>query len=311
MPHKGRPRRGSLQYKRVRAKRIYPRVSFFREGTEAKPMMFAGWKAGMTHVKYTDSDSKSPTYGKVITKAATILETPSLLVCGVRFYANNRSVGEKWMENLPKNVQKKSGNQAGKFAENAKDARLIVATQPRKSGMKKDMPEIFEIGIGGEAPTKIEYAKSLLGKEISAKDIFVSGEAIDVTGVTQGFGYTGPVKRYGIRIQFRKDKQMNRHVGSLGPTTPGKVDWRVPQAGQYGFFTRTEKNKRVLLIGNEPAKINANGGMLGYGLVKSDYMLIEGSLPGTRKRLVMLRKADGKALPVELSYVSLKSKQGV
>ena len=65
------------------------------------------------------------------------------------------------------------------------------------------------------------------------------------------------------------------------------------------------------MIGNEPAKINANGGMLGYGLVKSDYMLIEGSLPGTRKRLVMLRKADGKALPVELSYVSLKSKQGV
>src|SRR3989338_218420 len=310
MPHKGRPRRGSLKYKRVRAARIYPRVSFYSENNEAKPLMFAGWKAGMTHVKYTDSNSKSPTHGKVVIKAATIIEIPSLLVCGVRFYAGTRTVSEKWMENLPKNVQDKAGKQFGAFVEKADDARIIVATQPEKSGMKKSMPEVFEIGIGGKGPAKIEYAKSLLGKEISARDIFIPGESISATAVTKGYGYTGPVKRYGIRIQFRKDKQMNRHVGSLGPTTPGKVDWRVPQAGQYGFFNRTDKNKRILLIGNDAAKINANGGLLGYGTVKGDYMLIEGSVPGTKKRLIMLRKTQGKADPVELSYVSLESKQG-
>ncbi|MBI4019046.1 MAG: 50S ribosomal protein L3 [Candidatus Aenigmarchaeota archaeon] len=311
MPHKGRPRRGSLQYKRVRAARIYPRISFYSEIDETKPLMFAGWKAGMTHVKYTDSNSKSPTYGKVITKAATIIEIPSLLVCGVRFYAGARTISEKWMDNLPKSVQDKAGKQLGSFVEKADDVRIIVATQPEKSGMKKSMPEVFEIGIGGKVQDKVEYAKSLLGKEISAKDIFVSGESISVTAVTKGYGYTGPVKRYGIRIQFRKDKQMHRHVGSLGPTTPGKVDWRVPQAGQYGFFNRTDKNKRVLFIGNDAAKINAKGGMLGYGMVKGDYMLIEGSVPGTKKRLVMLRKTKGKANPVELSFVSLHSKQGV
>src|SRR3989338_5749765 len=311
MPHRQRPRRGSLQfYPRKRAARIYSKVSIFH-GTEEKPLAFAGWKAGMTHVKFTEPNSKSPSHGKAVAKAVTIIDTPPLLVCGARFYAGRRAIGEKWMDNLPKDIQGKTGRQLGKVVEGAEDVRLIVATQSQNSSMKRGT-EVFEIGVGGKNKTAV--ATSLIGKQISAKDVFANGEKIIVSSVTKGHGFTGPVKRFGIRIQTRKDKQMNRHVGSIGPTTPRKVDWRVPAPGQHGLHTRTDFNKKILLIEEDPTKINVKGGYLRYGNVKSTYLLIEGSVPGTPKRFLILKKASRaskKELPVDLQYISLESKQGV
>src|SRR3989344_119933 len=306
MPHRQRPRRGSLQfYPRKRAARIYSKVSIFH-GTEEKPLAFAGWKAGMTHVKFTEPNSKSPSHGKAVAKAVTIIDTPPLLVCGARVYAGRRAIGEKWMDNLPKDIQGKTGRQLGKVVEGAEDVRLIVATQSQNSSMKRGT-EVFEIGVGGKNKTAV--ATSLIGKQISAKDVFANGEKIIVSSVTKGHGFTGPVKRFGIRIQTRKDKQMNRHPGSLGSESPGNVDPRTPMAGQYGYFNRTDKNKRIFIISNDVAKIAPNGGFLNYGAVKGDYMLVEGSVPGPKKRLVILRKSDGKTSPVELSYISTESKQ--
>ena len=81
-------------------------------------------------------------------------------------------------------------------------------------------------------------------------------------------------------------------------------------AGQHGFFTRTEHNKRILLIDNDGKKVNQRGGILGYGLVK-DFVLLEGSVPGTQKRLVILRRQMRKKakVPVTLDYISTESKQ--
>ena len=180
--------------------------------------------------------------------------------------------------------------------------------------MKKLKPDIMEIGLGGELDKKKEYAESVIGKEINAKDIFKPGEFIDVSGVTKGFGFTGAVVRYGIKIQRRKDQQKQRTPGSIGATTPRKVDWRVPMSGQHGFHTRTEFNKRIIAFNDDTSKINVKGGYLRYGLVRGPYVLVEGSLPGPSKRLLVLRKASRqwrKELPVDLKYISLASKQGV
>ncbi len=105
---------------------------------------------------------------------------------------------------------------------------------------------------------------------------------------------------------------MHRHVGSIGPTTPRKVDWRVPQAGQYGFFTRLEFSKRVLMIDDDPKKIIPSGGFLGYGIIPESFIMIEGSVPGHRKRLIRMRKAARmtKFVPVDIKHISLASKQG-
>lgn len=324
MPKSTRPRRGSLQYwPRKRARRIYPRMKWF--GKELKPLGFAGFKAGMTHVQLIDTNPKSHSYGKTITKSATIIDCPPLFVCGLRFYKKDKglvSIGEIWYDRIPKELEleRKTNPAKKKFEiekfdmekmENKIDVRLIVATQPKKSGMKKKKPDVFELGLGGDVGRKIDYAKKLLGKEINVKDVFSVGDFLDVSAVTKGHGYTGPVKRFGIRIQTRKDQQSHRHAGSIGSTVPRRVDWRVPLAGQYGFFTRTEFNKRLLMIDDDVKKILPSGGFLNYGIPKS-YIVVEGSVPGPRKRLVMLRKAirAKTRFPVEIKYISLKSMQG-
>lgn len=320
MAKRGRPRRGSLQYwPRKRSRRIYTRISHWPHVKDVKLLGFAGYKAGMTHVQLVDATPKSPTYGKTVMKPATIIDAPSLFVLGYRLYKKSPSglvsVSQKISDKIPKelNIERKSKLASSAEMKEADDVRLIVATQPQKSGMRKQKPEIFEIAVGGEDfSKKKEYCDSLVSKEVAAGDVLKPGEFVDASAVTKGHGFMGPVKRYGIRIQTRKDKQMHRHVGSIGSTVPRHVDWRVPAAGQYGFFHRTELNKKVLLIDSDGRKVNAKGGLLGYGLVPGTFILIEGSVPGPRKRLVRLRRAvrEQRFAPAELKYISTDSKQG-
>ncbi len=318
MPRTRKPRNGSLQFwPRSRARRLYPRIKSFKKVNNVKPLEFACYKAGMTHIQYIDTDNNSPTKNKIVGKAVTILESPSLLVLALRFYKKSPygfySVGELWNEKIPDFVKRKypkkeiKKNYDGDFD----DVRLIVSTQPNKIELKKT-PEIFEVHIGGDDKSKkLEYAKSLVGKEISVKDVFNEGEYVDVTAITKGKGFQGPVKRFGIRIQGRKDKQHHRHVGSVGQERPGKIRWTVARPGQMGLNQRTEYKKRILKIGDDG--FNLKGGILNYGGIKKDYILIEGSVPGPSKRLVALRVSmrPKAPKPVSISYISKESKQGV
>ncbi len=316
MPRTRKPRRGSLQFwPRVRARRIYPRIKSHADTNDVKPLEFACYKAGMTHIQYIDNDNNSPTKNKIVTKAVTVLESPSLLVLALRFYKKSQygwtAVGEQWTDvpdfvkrKYPKSKNKKSYD--GDFD----DVRLVVSTQPNKIELKKT-PEIFEVHLGGDKDKKLEYAKSVLGKELSVKDIFSEGEFVDVTAITKGKGFQGPVKRFGIRIQGRKDKQHHRHVGSVGQERPGKIRWTVARPGQMGFHQRTEYSKRIIKIGDDGFEVK--GGIVNYGNVKKDYILIEGSVPGPKKRLIILRASlrPKKPKPVSISYISKESKQGV
>jgi large subunit ribosomal protein L3 len=70
-----------------------------------------------------------------------------------------------------------------------------------------------------------------------------------------------------------------------------------------------------MFIGTDGAQINPKGGFPGYGLVRNQYILIKGSVPGPIKRMVRIRHAirPGKnfvKVP-EFLYVSQESKQGV
>ena len=318
MPRTRKPRNGSLQFwPRVRARRLYPRIKSFKKTVNIKPLEFACYKAGMTHIQYIDTDNNSPTKNKIVSKAVTILEAPSLLVLALKFYKKShyglQSVGEYWNNKIPDFVRRKypknkiKNNYEGDFD----DVRLIVSTQPHKINLKKT-PEIFEIHIGGnDKKKKLEYAKSLLGKEISARDIFNEGEYVDVTSITKGKGFQGPVKRFGIKIQGRKDKQHHRHVGSVGQERPGKIRWTVARPGQMGLHQRTEYKKRIIKIGDNGLEFK--GGIINYGNIKKDYIIMEGSVPGSKKRLIILRVSIRPKLskPVSISYLSKESKQGV
>jgi large subunit ribosomal protein L3 len=301
-----KPRRGSLGYwPRKRTSRIYPHLTAYPEAEKAKVLGFAGYKAGMAHAVVVDTRKNSPSFGQEIAMPITILDCPPLKVLGLRVYQKTtkglEALTEIWVKDLPKDLARKVNakpskeekiGEIEKNLERISKVRAIVSTQPRLSGIGKKKPEVFEVEIGGkDSKEKFDFAKQLLGKEVATKDVMREGELVDFVGVTKGKGMAGTVKRFGIRIQVRHAKKKLRHIGTLGPQTPGKVRWTVPQAGQLGFFRRTELNKRILKIGENGSEINPKSGFKNYGIIKSNYIVVEGSIPGSKKRLVMIRSA--------------------
>ena len=299
------PGRGARSFwPRKRAKRIYPVVSAYPASEKAKVMGFAGYKTAMTHAILVDNRKTSLTSGQEISVPVTILECPPIKIVGFRAYKDTTNglkiLGEVWTKDLPKDLERKVKIKTVKTEEQMKKLepelnkieklRAIAVTQPRLSGMGKKTPEIFEIEIGGkDLKEKFDFAKTILGKDIKATEIFKEGEFVDVSSVSKGKGTAGVVKRFGIRIQDRHARKKLRHIGTLGPQTPRKVRPTVPQAGQLGFQTRTELNKRVIKIGDDGKKITPSSGFHKYGLIKSDYIVLEGSVPGPKKRLIRLR----------------------
>lgn len=81
-----------------------------------------------------------------------------------------------------------------------------------------------------------------------------------------------------------------------------------------GYHRRTEYNKRILKIVNDPAyQVNPSGGFLHYGLVRNTSILLHGSIGGPSKRLVRLRlpiRFHGGQEKVDLRYLSTTSKRG-
>ncbi|MFB6295151.1 MAG: 50S ribosomal protein L3, partial [Candidatus Nanohaloarchaea archaeon] len=67
-----------------------------------------------------------------------------------------------------------------------------------------------------------------------------------------------------------------------------------PQPGGMGYNKRTELNKRVLAVGDDPSEVTPDSGFKNYGEVESTYLLVKGSVPGSAKRLIMLRPAARK-----------------
>jgi len=326
-----KPKAGSRAYwPKKRAKRIYPKFKHSREMErinskikETRPLEFGGYKAGMTNVIFTDNRKGSHTQGQDLSKAVSVLDCPPLFVFGIKLYRKTQSGyethGMVWAQDLKKDlarkldVPKKKGSELSKFEgelDRISDVRLLVHTQPRE-GFGKKRPEVFEIDLSGTMESKWKYAKEKLGKEMDVSEVFSEGEYVDVNSVTKGRGFQGVVKRFGVKIRTRKNKGKRRHIGTMGPVTPGRViPGAIAQAGQLGFQTRTEFGKKLVRIGKEGLKIK--GGFLGYGDVKKNYVLIEGSVPGPKKRLVLFRKSYRKSdlrEPIEIKSVSLESQQ--
>ncbi len=331
MPKVKSPRKGSLAFKpRKRASRIYPVIKTWPVLEDIKPLGFAGYKAGMTHLMAVDKRTNSPTAGQTIQVPVTVIDCPPLVVAGIRSYSSDyrglKSARDVFYKNLQKDLSRKMRTPRkydfeNKMAaldatENVSDVRLIVHTTPRKSGLGKKKPEVFEIALGGaDVKSKLEYAKQALGKEISVKEIFRNGDWVDVISVTTGKGFAGTIKRHGVKMLDHKEGKNRRGIGSMGQKRPGKLRWTVPLPGQLGFHARTELNKRVVLIGDKNSKVNPAGGFVRYGEVPGEYVLLRGSVAGPRKRLIRMRvsvRPPSVASPLpEIKSVALESKQGV
>jgi large subunit ribosomal protein L3 len=317
MPNKKSPRKGSLQFwPRKRAKRSYASIRSWPKLNDTKLMGSAGYKAGMTHIILKDN-SNATTKGELISQPVTIIECPPLKPLSLRFYQNttkgSRCVSELFAKNLDKELNRKiktpkKSNESKEY----NDIRIVVYTQPKLTNIGKKKPEIFELEISGDKEKKLEFAKSLLDKEISINEVFKEGQFLDAHGITKGKGFQGTVKRFGVHIRQHKSEKVKRGVGSLGPWTPKRVSFRVPMPGKMGYHKRTDYNKWLVKIGDKVEEINPKGGLLQYGLVKNNYILVKGSIPGSRKRLIILTeplRSKKDQQQVEINYISQESKQ--
>ena len=328
------PRHGSLAYlPRHRAKKPAARIRYWPKITADTPRLlgFLGYKAGMTYVFTIEDRKRSPNFGKEVMRAATILETPPILLCGIRTYAHTpyglQHLTEVWMKEPPAEFERamvlpekfeteEMLQKATQTLEQAAIVRAIVATQPTQTSLAKKKPEITEIEIGGGTiPQQFDYAKTLLGKTVTPEEIFKNGQFVDVAAVSTGKGWQGPVKRWGVTILQAKGRKTKRGIATLGPWNPHHVMYSVARAGQMGYHQRIEYNKRILKIGKDGKEVSVKGGFIRYGILKGPYIIIEGSIPGTEKRTIKLRypaRPPKQTIeePPQVTHISLESPQG-
>lgn len=328
---KSAPKRGSLAFSpRKRARSLNPTIKYWPninvEGV--KPLGFAGYKAGMTHIYYIDNYKFSPHYGQEVFSAVTIVETPPLRVIGINAYVidyvNNRLRLFKtaYAEDVPDFVRRRivtfSSTNARRNLEeiesnidNIKIIRLLVSMQPILAGIHKKTPEIFELQLGGisDIKDKFNYALEKLGGEITVDEVFNPGDVIDVIAITKGKGFQGPVKRWGIKLLSHKARKARRKPGALGPWKPSATRYTVPLAGQTGFHRRTIYHVKIMDI-MEPGDFDHPLPFRRYGIIKSQFLLLKGSIPGPPKRLIKMRFTarpvrEEMKTPVEITYINI------
>lgn len=296
---KGNSRAGSLQfYPRSRAHKILPGVSWKAiPFNENGLMAFIGYKVGMMSAFVKDNTPGSLTKGKKVIIPVTILECPTMRIFSVRFYKNNKPVGEVLAANPDKELKKKvkMPKKHSKKIEDYKegsydDIRVVVYSQVKKSGIKKT-PDIKEIALGGSLDNKLKFVHENMNKEISVKEVFKDG-VVDLRGITKGKGLQGTIKRFGLTLKGHKSEKGQRTLGSGGPWHPSRVDYHQPRAGQMGFFTRVVYNSKIVLIGNiKDREINPNGGFPQFGTIRGDYIVVQGSVQGPQKRQILITHA--------------------
>ena len=297
MPKVHKPRSGSLQYwPRKRAKRIYPKFNLNKKQAKSILSGFVGYKAGMTTIAVKNTNPQSPAKNLVVSCPVTVIECPPLKVLGLRFY--NRIDGLLspssffFSTKLDKQLTRKISlpkKTKQTIPEKYDEVRLVVYTQPVLTGIGKKKPEVFEVNC---QETQIDKLKELLEKDIKVSEIIESGQYIDVKAITKGKGLQGVIKRFGVSLKASKSEKKRRSVGNLGAWTPKKVSWTVAQAGQTGFHTRTDINKHVLSVVQDTKKEDQKQSFKKYGIVRSDCIIVKGSIPGPAKRLIFMEPAE-------------------
>jgi len=208
--------------------------------------------------------------------------------------------------------------------------RVLAHTQIRKTGLKQKKAHLMEIQVnGGSVADKVDFAKSHFEKPVEVSSVFEQDENIDVIGVTKGKGFEGVTARWGTKKLPRKTHKGLRKVACIGAWHPSKVMFSVARAGQNGYHHRTSLSHKVYRIGAADDSKNAStdfdttektitpmGGFVRYGVVKNDFVMIKGSCPGVKKRVLTLRKSlrvasSRKDLEkIQLKFIDTSSKFG-
>ena len=183
--------------------------------------------------------------------------------------------------------------------------RVIAHTQISKTPLAQKKAHIMEIQVnGGSVADKVDFAAGLLEKPVPVSSIFNTNEMIDTIAITKGHGTEGVVTRWGVTRLPRKTHRGLRKVACIGAWHPARVAWTVARSGAMGVNHRTEMNKKIYRVGVKgeashkattafdvtEKDITPMGGFPHYGMINEDYVMIKGGCPGTKKRVITLRK---------------------
>ena len=115
-----------------------------------------------------------------------------------------------------------------------------------------------------------------VGGEIKA-DVFTAGDKIDVTGISKGKGFQGPIKRHNqSRGPMSHGSKYHRGVGSLSSgTTPGRVKKGKKMAGHMGA-------EKITVLNLEVVRADAEKNLL----------LVKGAVPGPKGTVLVIRNTN-------------------
>lgn len=296
MPAK-RPRMGSLQiWPRKRSARPLGSVNWKVLEQDNKGLLgFIAYKVGMRSAFVKDLTLHSMTKDKKIIVPVSILEVPPIKIYSARLYKNGLCKTEIVLnadKELKRVMKIGKSTKLGKIEDLDKkefdDLRVIVYSIVKKTGIKKT-PDVAEIGLGGSLEEKINFLKEKWNKEILASEIFKKMQLVDIRGQTKGKGIESAVKRFGIGLKSHKAEKGRRRPGSLGPWHPHLVTFKVAMSGQLGMFLRVVYNNKILEMKNISEKnINPKSGFEHFGNIKTEYVILRGSVPGPQKRQMLI-----------------------
>jgi large subunit ribosomal protein L3 len=121
-----------------------------------------------------------------------------------------------------------------------------------------------------------------IGDKLSVNH-YVEGQKVDVVGVSQGKGFAGAMKRHnfgGMQASHGVSVSHRAHGSTGNSQDPGRTWKGKKMAGQYGNVRITTQNLTVIkLIEND------------------NLILVEGSVPGSKNGIVMLKDAVKSKVP--------------
>ncbi len=165
----------------------------------------------------------------------------------------------------------KDGYEAYQVGYYAKREKLI--TKPAKGHLAK--ASVSENYARFSEVKADSYDASALGKEVSL-EAFAPASYVDVTGVSKGKGFAGPIKRHNFAGgPATHGSKFHRRGGSIGNrATPGKVWKNKKMPGHMGAEKKTIQNIKIV-------EVNTDKG----------YLLLKGSVPGAKNGFVRISKA--------------------
>ena len=125
--------------------------------------------------------------------------------------------------------------------------------------------------------TEEEVAGYELGQAVAVRDVFETGQRVDVAGTSKGRGFAGVVKRHNFPAKGHSHgaHEQFRHGGAIGNRKyPGRVRKGMRMPGHMGNVRVTARNLELVGVDGE-----------------RNLLFVRGAVPGHRNGVVTVRRA--------------------